>query len=78
MASSKLGVYSEVRAKAVHGERLKAKRDALKLALGTPASEAMSLVEAKRMRGAGWIGDLDDLRSNRLLGPHRALGAKRA
>ena len=78
MASSELGVDSEESAKAVRGERLKAKRDALKPTPGTPASEALRLEEAGRMRGAGWIGDLDDLRSNRLPSLGRDAGAKRA
>ncbi len=46
--------------------RLSTKRDAVNLALRLLAGEALDLEEARAMRGSGWDGDLDDLRSSRI------------
>ena len=45
--------------------RLSTKRDAVNFALRSLASEPLSVEEARRLRGLGWTGDLDDMRSNR-------------
>lgn len=45
--------------------RLKTKREAVNLALRTLAAEPLSLDEAKRMRGSGWTGDLEEMRATR-------------
>jgi Arc/MetJ family transcription regulator len=45
--------------------RLATKRDAVHLALRTLAAEPLGLDAARRMRGAGWEGDLDVLRATR-------------
>ena len=42
--------------------RLATKREAVNFALRSLASEPLSLEEARRMRGAGWEGDLDEMR----------------
>jgi Arc/MetJ family transcription regulator len=44
-----------------HG--LKTKREAVDLALRRLVAEPLSLDEALAMRGTGWHGDLDDMRS---------------
>lgn len=44
---------------------LTTKRDAVNLALRTLAAEPLDLDEARRLRGAGWEGDLDELRGSR-------------
>jgi Arc/MetJ family transcription regulator len=44
---------------------LATKREAVNFALRTVASEALDLEEARRLRGSGWEGDLDELRANR-------------
>lgn len=46
--------------------RLSSKRDAVNLALRTLAAEPLSLDEARALRGSGWEGDLDQLRSSRV------------
>jgi Arc/MetJ family transcription regulator len=46
--------------------RLRTKREAVNFALRTVASEAMSLEEARAMRGSGWEGDLDEMRTSRV------------
>ena len=45
--------------------RLATKRDAVNLALRTLATEPLGLDAARRMRGGGWEGDLDELRATR-------------
>ena len=45
--------------------RLTTKRDAINFALRTLAAEPLGLDEARNLRGSGWIGDLDEMRSNR-------------
>ncbi len=45
--------------------RLSTKRDAVNLALRTLAVEPLDLDAARRMRGSGWEGDLDELRAAR-------------
>lgn len=45
--------------------QLRSKRDAVNFALRTLAAEPLTLDEARRLRGSGWEGDLDELRSSR-------------
>ena len=45
--------------------RLKSKRDAVNYALRLAAGEAFDLEQARRVRGAGWEGDLDEMRASR-------------
>lgn len=44
---------------------LSSKRDAVNFALRTVAAEALDLDQARRLRGAGWDGDLEELRASR-------------
>ncbi len=45
---------------------LATKREAVNFALRTIASEALDLDEARRLRGSGWEGDLEEQRSSRI------------
>ena len=45
--------------------RLKTKRDAVNFALRAVAAEPLDLDSARRLRGSGWDGDLDELRGAR-------------
>ena len=45
--------------------RLKTKREAVNFALRTLAAEPLGLDEARRMRGSGWTGDLEEMRATR-------------
>ena len=56
------GAIAEVMAR----YRIDTKRDAVNFALRTVAGESMSLDEARALRGIGWEGDLDAMRSNRV------------
>ena len=44
---------------------LATKREAINYELRTLAAEPLSLEEARALRGIGWEGDLDAMRSNR-------------
>lgn len=44
---------------------LTTKRDAVNLALRRLAAEPLGLDDARRLRGSGWDGDLDELRAGR-------------
>jgi Arc/MetJ family transcription regulator len=44
---------------------LSTKREAVNFALRTVAGEALSLDEARRLRGSGWEGDLGQMRVTR-------------
>jgi len=45
--------------------QLRTKRDAVNFALRTLAAEPLGVDEARRLRGAGWEGDLDEMRAGR-------------
>jgi Arc/MetJ family transcription regulator len=45
---------------------LRSKRDAVNFALRTVAGEPLGLDEARRLRGSGWDGDIDEMRATRL------------
>jgi Arc/MetJ family transcription regulator len=45
--------------------QLTTKRDAVNLALQHLAGEPLDLAEARSLRGSGWDGDLDEMRSTR-------------
>lgn len=44
---------------------LATKREAVNFALQTLAAEPLSVGEARRLRGSGWEGDLDEMRQSR-------------
>ncbi len=44
---------------------LSTKREAVNLALRLVAAEALSVDDARALRGSGWEGDLEELRSGR-------------
>lgn len=44
---------------------LTSKREAVNTALRRLAAEPLSVDEARRLRGSGWEGDLDELRRDR-------------
>ena len=47
--------------------QLTTKREAINFALRTLAAEPASVEEARTLRGIGWEGDLDTMRSNSTL-----------
>jgi Arc/MetJ family transcription regulator len=45
---------------------LRSKRDAVNLALRRLAAEPLDVDDARRLRGSGWDGDLDEMRGSRI------------
>ena len=45
--------------------RLRTKREAVNFALRAVAAEPLDIDDARRLRGSGWEGDLEELRSGR-------------
>ncbi|MDN5938164.1 MAG: type II toxin-antitoxin system VapB family antitoxin [Salinisphaera sp.] len=57
----------DVACRAVMGRyRFATKREAVNFALRTLAAEPLDVGEARRLRGSGWQGDLDELRGSRV------------
>ena len=56
-------IDDELIARVMRTYRLKTKREAVDFALRRLVPEPMSLEEALAMRGSGWEGDLDEMRS---------------
>lgn len=66
MARTNIDVDDEACAEVMRRYRLATKREAVNFALRTLAAEPLSVEEARRLRGSGWQGDLDELRSSRI------------
>lgn len=65
MARTNLNIDDNACAEVMRRYGLRTKREAVNLALRTLASEPLGLEEARRLRGSGWQGDLDVLRTSR-------------
>ena len=65
MAHTNVDIDDEACAEVMRRYGLTTKREAVNLALRTLAAEPLGIDEAKRLRGSGWEGDLDALRSGR-------------
>ena len=61
-----VNIDDEACAEVMRRYQLATKREAINFALWTLAAEPLSVDEAKRLRGSGWEGDLDELRAGRL------------
>ena len=66
MARTNIDIDDEACAVVMRRYHLATKRDAVNFALRTLAVEPLGLEDARRMRGSGWDGDLDELRSARI------------
>ena len=65
MARTNLDIDDNACAEIMRRYGLRTKREAVNLALRTLASEPLALEEARQLRGSGWQGNLDDLRTSR-------------
>lgn len=65
MTRTNVDIDDEACAVVMRRYNLRTKRDAVNFALRTVSSEALDLDDARRLRGSGWVGDLDELRSGR-------------
>ena len=67
MARTNIDIDEKACAEVMRRYRFATKREAVNFALRTVAAEPASLEEARAMRGSGWDGDLDAMRSARAL-----------
>ena len=72
MSRTNMDIDDKACAEVMRRYRLSTKREAINFALRTLAAEPMtiepmSVEEARSLRGIGWEGDLDEMRSSRAL-----------
>ena len=65
MARTNVDIDEEACRAVMDRYRLATKREAVNLALRTLAAEPLSVDEARRLRGSGWDGDLEEMRAAR-------------
>lgn len=65
MSRTNVDIDDKACAEVMRRYRLTTKRDAINFALRTLAAETASVSEARELRGIGWDGDLDAMRSDR-------------
>lgn len=65
MARTNIDIDEHACSEIMRRYELDSKRDAVNLALRTLAAEALDLEAARALRGSGWHGDLDQMRSTR-------------
>lgn len=66
MSRINVNIDAKARAEVMRCYRLATEREAINFVLRTLAAESLSDEEAKRLRGTGWEGDLDELRAGPL------------
>ena len=66
MSRTNIDIDDRACAEVMRRYRLATKREAVNYALRTLAAEPASIDEARSLRGIGWEGDLDAMRSSRL------------
>ena len=65
MSRTNIDIDDEACAEVMRRFRLATKREAVNFALRTLAAEPLGIEEARGLRGSGWDGDLEELRSSR-------------
>jgi Arc/MetJ family transcription regulator len=65
MARTNIDIDEEACAEVMRRYELASKRDAVNLALRTLAGDVLDVDAARALRGSGWEGDLEQLRSPR-------------
>ena len=65
MSRTNIDIDDQACAEVMRRYRLATKREAVNYALRTLAAEPASIDEARSLRGIGWEGDLDAMRSSR-------------
>ena len=65
MSRTNVNIDDEACAEVMRRYHLATKREAVNFALRTLAAEPFGVEEARRRRGSGWEGDLDELRTSR-------------
>ena len=65
MARTNIDIDEKACAAVMRRYRLKTKREAINFALRALAAEPLSADSARKLRGTGWTGDLDAMRTDR-------------
>lgn len=65
MARTNIDLDDEACRTVMERYQLRSKRDAVNFALRTLAAEPLTADDARRLRGSGWEGNLDDMRTSR-------------
>lgn len=65
MSRTNIDIDEDACAAVMERYRLASKREAVNFALRRLAAEPLELDEARSLRGSGWEGDLDEMRSAR-------------
>ena len=65
MSRTNVNIDDQACAEVMRRYRLTTKREAINFALRLLAADPLSIDEARQLRGSGWEGDLDALRSSR-------------
>ena len=65
MTRTNIDIDDEACAIVMRRYQLATKREAINFALRTLAAEPLGIDEARKLRGSGWIGDLDEMRTPR-------------
>ncbi len=65
MARTNIDIDDEACRVVMDRYHLRSKRDAVNYALRLVAAEALNLDDARALRGSGWEGDLEQLRTSR-------------
>jgi Arc/MetJ family transcription regulator len=66
MSRTNIDIDDEACDTIVRRYHLSSKREAVNFALRTVAAEILDLDQARRLRGSGWDGDLDEMRVSRV------------
>ena len=66
MSRTNIDIDDELCQQVMDRYHLSTKRDAVNLALRYLAGEPLSLHDARSLRGTGWDGDLDEMRSSQV------------
>lgn len=66
MSRTNIDIDDELCRQVMDRYHLSTKRDAVNLALRHLAGEPLGLDDARALRGTGWDGDLDEMRSSRV------------
>lgn len=65
MSRTNIDIDDELCQRVMERFNLSTKREAVNLALRHVAGEPLGLDDARSMRGSGWDGDLDEMRTSR-------------
>ena len=65
MSRTNVDIDDQACARVMRRYRFSTKREAINFALRSLAAEPLGVEEARRLRGSGWAGNLDEMRASR-------------